>query len=108
MPCIWQLASGDTKAALISPASSLPTNNQFLRLCRALHNRKNFLFVGDVEAGDHLATLYSLVSTCEARDIDPVEYLKDVLLRVDTHPASRIDELLPQNWKPPLRWTDTS
>src|SRR5262249_58694191 len=57
--------------------------------------RKNFLFVGDVEAGDHLATLYSLVSTCEARDIDPVEYLKDVLMRVDTHPASRIDELLP-------------
>jgi transposase len=67
--------------------------------------RKNFLFVGDVEAGDHLATLYSLVSTCEARDIDPVEYLKDVLVRLDTHPASRIDELLPHKWSPPLRWT---
>jgi transposase len=70
--------------------------------------RKNFLFVGDVEAGDHLATLYSLVSTCEARDIDPVAYLQDVLMRVDTHPASRIDELLPHNWTPPLRWTDSS
>jgi len=70
--------------------------------------RKNFLFVGDVEAGDHLATLYSLVSTCEAREIDPVDYLKDVIMRVDTHPASRIDELLPHNWTPPLRWTDTS
>jgi transposase len=70
--------------------------------------RKNFLFVGDVEAGDHLATLYSLVSTCEARDIDPVEYLKDVLMHVDAHPASRIDELLPHKWSPPLRWTDSS
>ena len=70
--------------------------------------RKNFFFVGDVEVGDHLATLYSLVSTCEGRDIDPVEYLKDVLMRVDTHPASRIDELLPHKWMPPLRWTDTS
>ena len=70
--------------------------------------RKNFLFVGDVEAGDHLATLYSLISTCEARDVDPVAYLQDVIMRVDTHPASRIDELLPQNWTPPLRWTDTS
>jgi transposase len=68
--------------------------------------RKNFLFVGDLEAGSHLATLYSLVSTCEARDIDPVAYLKDVLMRVDTHPASRIDELLPHNWTPPLRWTE--
>jgi transposase len=70
--------------------------------------RKNFLFVGDVEAGDHLAILYSLVATCEARDIDPVAYLQDVIMRVDIHPASRIDELLPQNWTPPLRWTDTS
>jgi transposase len=70
--------------------------------------RKNFLFVGDVEAGDHLATLYSLVSTCEARDIDLVEYRKDGLMRVDTHPASHIDELLPHKWSPPLRSTDTS
>lgn len=62
--------------------------------------RKNFLFVGDVEAGEHLAGLYSLVATCEAHDVDPVAYLKDMLLRVDTHPASRIDELLPHNWKP--------
>ena len=70
--------------------------------------RKNFLFVGDVEGGDHLAVLYSLVATCEARDIDPVAYLKDVIMRVDSHPASRIDELLPHKWSPPLRWIDTS
>jgi transposase len=69
--------------------------------------RKNFLFVGDVEFGDHLAILYSLVSTCEVRDIDPVEYLKDVIMRIHTHPPSRIDEL-PHKWTPPLRWIDTS
>jgi transposase len=71
-------------------------------------NRKNWLFVGDAEAGEHYAILSSLVATCEARLIDPVAYLKDVLMRVDVHPASRIDELLPQNWKPPFCWTDTS
>jgi transposase len=70
--------------------------------------RKNFLFVGDVEAGEHLATVYSLIASCEARGIDPVAYLQDVIMRVDIHPASRIDELLPQNWTSPLRWTDTS
>jgi len=32
-----------------------------------------------------------------------VAYLEDVLIRVQTHPASRIDELLPANWKPPDR-----
>jgi len=33
--------------------------------------------------------------------VNPVDYLADVLLRVQTHPASRIDELLPHNWTPP-------
>ena len=61
--------------------------------------RKNFLFVGDAEKGENLAGLYSLVATCEAHDVDPVAYLRDVLLRVDTHPASRIDDLLPHRWK---------
>ena len=65
--------------------------------------RKNFLFVGSPETGQNLAGLYSLVSTCESHDVDPIEYLRDVLLRVDTHPASRIDELLPHRWQPPTR-----
>jgi hypothetical protein len=37
--------------------------------------------------------------TCEANDGNPVAYLADVLIRVQTHPASRVDGLLPQNWK---------
>ena len=32
--------------------------------------------------------------------MNPVDYLADVLIRVQTHPASRVDELLPQNWTP--------
>ncbi len=32
--------------------------------------------------------------------MNPVEYLADVLIRAQTHPASRIDELLPHNWTP--------
>lgn len=79
-------------------------NNASERALRVVAlGRKNFLFVGDAEAGAHLAGLYSLVSTCEANDVDPIAYLRDVLLRVDTHPAARIDELLPHNWTPPLR-----
>jgi hypothetical protein len=40
-------------------------------------------------------------ATSPVNGINPVAYLADVLLRVQTHPASRIDELLPHNWKPP-------
>ena len=33
--------------------------------------------------------------------LDPYAYLKDVLERLPTHAASRIDELLPHRWKAP-------
>ncbi|MDC0710548.1 IS66 family transposase [Stigmatella sp. ncwal1] len=62
--------------------------------------RKNFLFVGHPSAGENLAGLYALVATCEANGINPELYLADVLLRVQTHPNSRIDELLPHLWQP--------
>jgi transposase len=63
--------------------------------------RKNFLFVGHDEAGENLAILQTVVSTCRLHDVNPYDYIKDVLIRIQTHPASRIDELLPMNWKPP-------
>ena len=44
--------------------------------------------------------LYSLVGSCEANEVNPEAYLADVLLRVQTHPASRIEELLPHLWTP--------
>lgn len=63
--------------------------------------RKKFLFVGHDEAGENLAGLYSLVATCETNGVNSVDYLADVLIRVQSHSASRIDELLPHNWAPP-------
>jgi hypothetical protein len=32
--------------------------------------------------------------------VNPIDYLLDALLRISTHPADRIDELLPDRWKP--------
>jgi transposase len=63
--------------------------------------RKNFLFVGNDEAGESLAINQSLVSSCILNGIDPEQYLTDVLIRIQTHPQSRIDELLPHLWKAP-------
>jgi len=77
-------------------------NNASERALRvAALGRKNFLFVGNNEAGENLAGLYSLIATCEANGVNPIEYFTDVLIRVQTHPASRIDELLPHRWQPP-------
>lgn len=77
-------------------------NNASERALRAAAlGRKNWLFVGHDESGANVAGLFSLIATCEANGVNPTEYLADVLMRVQTHPASRIDELLPHNWKPP-------
>ena len=60
--------------------------------------RKNYLFVGSEHGGHRAAILYSLIRTCERHQINAWEYLRDVLIRIATHPASRIDDLLPNRW----------
>ena len=47
------------------------------------------------------AIIYSLVASCKLNGHDPFAYFDDVLRKVSTHPADKIDELLPSNWKPP-------
>jgi len=59
---------------------------------------KNFLFAGNDSGGERAATFYSLIETCKLNGIDPFTYLQDVLARLPSHPANRIDELLPHNW----------
>lgn len=79
-----------------------PDNNASESALRVVAlGRKNFLFVGHEEAGHNLAALYTVVATCIANDVDPLAYLTDVLTRLDSTPANRIDELLPQNWAAP-------
>lgn len=63
--------------------------------------RKNFLFLGNDLAGEHLAIVQTLVATCEMHGVNPYAYLRDILIRVQITPQSRIQELLPQNWRPP-------
>ena len=61
--------------------------------------RKNSLFFGSVEAGAKLMALYSLIATCERHGVNPEVYLADVMIRIQSHPAKRVAELLPDRWK---------
>ena len=63
--------------------------------------RKNSLFFGHEQAARNFSILYSLVQTAERCGINALSYLEDVLMRLQSHPASRIGELLPDRWKPP-------
>ena len=60
--------------------------------------RNNWLFVGSDRGGETAAVLMSLCTTCKTLGIDPQAYLRDVLDRISTHPARRIEELLPDRW----------
>jgi transposase len=60
--------------------------------------RKNWLFAGSFEGAQRAALLYSLVQSCMLIDVSPFDYLKDVLLRVATHPHRLIGELTPHGW----------
>jgi transposase len=61
--------------------------------------RKNWLFLGSESGGQTAATLMTFCSTCRKLKINTWDYLKDVLQRINTHPMSRIDELLPDRWQ---------
>lgn len=63
-------------------------------------SRDSSLFVGNDDAGQRLAILLSLMRTAAGCGLNPERYIADVLIRVQTWPASRIDELLPHLWKP--------
>jgi transposase len=95
----YTLSQWDELGVFLDDARVPLDNNASERALRRIAlGRKNYLFVGDVDAGKSLAGLYSLVATCEARGINPFDYLVDVLARVQDHPARAIDELLPGAW----------
>jgi transposase len=60
--------------------------------------RANWLFAGSLRAGRRAAAVMSLLHSARINGHDPYAYLKDVLERLPTHQASRIDELLPHRW----------
>jgi HipA-like protein len=77
-------------------------NNRVENLIRPIAlGRSNWLFAGSLRAGKRAANIMSLLHTARINGHEPHAYLKDVLERLPTQPANRIEELLPYNWQPP-------
>lgn len=62
--------------------------------------RKNFLFAGSHHAAQNTAMLYSLLGTCKLHNVNPKEWLTDIITRLPSHSVKRVEELLPHKWKP--------
>jgi len=77
------------------------SNNAAERALRGIAlGRKSWLFAGSDRGGQRAAAMYSLIVTAKINGVDPQAWLADVLARIAEHPAHRIDELLPWNWRP--------
>src|SRR3984885_12627550 len=61
--------------------------------------RKSWLFCGSDRGGRRAADMYSLIVTAKMNGVDPQAWLADVLSRIAAHPAHRLEELLPWNWR---------
>lgn len=82
----------------------LPIDNNWIenQIRPVAIGRNNWLFAGSLRAGQRAAAVMSLIQSAKLNGHDPYAYLKDVLARLPTHPASRIGELLPHRWRPAL------
>ena len=84
---------------LSDPDVPMDTNH----LGRALRvipmGRGNWLFCWPEIGAEHVGIIQSLLVTCRLHNVDPYEYLVDVLQRVSHHPARKVKELTPRVWK---------
>ena len=78
-----------------------PDNNTAENAIRPLAlGRKNWLFTGSERGARATALYYSLIQSCKACEVNPWEYLNDVLRRIMAHPVNHLRELLPDHWQP--------
>jgi len=60
--------------------------------------KKNWLFMGDADAGERGAIIYTVIESCRRQGIDPYAYLKDVLTRLPRMTNWQVPEITPAAW----------
>jgi transposase len=84
---------------LSDPDVPVDTNHLERNLRPIPMGKKAWLFCWTEIGAQYVGIVQSLVVTCRLHDIDPYTYLVDVLQRVQSHPARRVEELTPRLWK---------
>jgi transposase len=90
---------GGLEVYLSDPEVPIDTNHLERALRAIPMGRRNWLFCWTELGARHVGILQSLIVTCRLHQIDPYDYLVDVLQRVGQHPANRVHELTPRMWK---------
>jgi transposase len=87
------------KVFLGDPEVPMDTNHLERALRVIPMGRKNWNFCWTEVGAEQVGIIQSLLVTCKLDSVNPYEYLVDVLQRISTHPASRVEELTPREWK---------
>ena len=90
---------GGLEVYLTDPDVPIDTNHLERALRVIPMGRKNWMFCWTELGAKHVGIMQSLIVTCRLHQIDPYDYLVDVLQRVGQHPANRVHELTPRLWK---------
>ncbi len=73
--------------------------------------RRNYMFCGNHDAAENAAIMYSLIGSCKANDVDPREWMTDILTRLPEYNndySKDLADLLPHNWKTCKKLRETS
>ena len=84
---------------LSDPDVDPDTNHLEREIRRVACGKKNWLFCWTELGAHYVGIIQTLMASCKLQDIDPHEYLVDVMQRVDRHPAKDVHELIPRVWK---------
>ena len=87
------------KVFLEHPYVPIDTNHLERQIRPIALGRKNYMFCWTEVGAKYVGIVQSLLATCRLHGVDAYTYLVDVLQRIDTHPANRVDELTPRLWK---------
>ena len=96
----YMLKRWDRFARFIDDGCICLSNNAAERCLRGITlGRRSWLFVGSDHGGRRSAAMYTLIGTAKLNNVDPQDWLADVLARIAGTPQGRLHELLPWNWK---------
>jgi transposase len=77
------------------------TNNAAERALRGFAlGRKSWLFAGSDRGADRAAFMATIIMSAKLNEIDPQAWLADVLARIADTPITKLEQLLPWNWRP--------
>ena len=84
---------------LTDPDVPIDTNHLERALRPIPMGRKNWMFSWTELGAQHVGVVQSLIATSRLHQVDPYDYLVDVLQRVGQHPAADVAQLTPRLWK---------